>query len=139
MIELNQKEKALLVTVDVFAFRDKALKIEEEAGELKELARTSGVEVIEELTCHYDNPTPNLFIGKGKAEELNLIAAEYNVDVVIFSVDLSGTQQRNLEDAIGRKVIDRTQLILDIFSRHAKSPEGKPKWSWLNWNIFCPG
>lgn len=125
MIELNQKEKALLVTVDVFAFRDKALKIEEEARELKELARTSGVEVIEELTCHYDSPAPNLFIGKGKAEELSLIAAEYNVDVVIFSVDLSGTQQRNLEEEIGRKVIDRTQLILDIFSRHAKSPEGK--------------
>lgn len=125
MIELNQKEKAFLVTVDVFAFRDKALKIEEEARELKELAMTSGVEVIEELTCHYDSPAPNLFIGKGKAKELSLIAAEHNVDVVIFSVDLSGTQQRNLEEAIGRKVIDRTQLILDIFSRHAKSPEGK--------------
>ena len=115
----------MLVTVDVFAFRDKSLKIEDEARELKELARTAGVEIIEELTCHYDNPSPNLFIGKGKAEELNLIAAEYNADVVIFSVDLSGTQQRNLEDKIGRKVIDRTQLILDIFSRHAKSPEGK--------------
>ena len=125
MIELNQKEKALLVTVDVFAFRDKSLKIEDEAGELKELAKTAGLEIIEELTCHYDNPSPNLFIGKGKAEELNLIAAEFNADVVLFSVDLSGTQQRNLEEAIGRKVIDRTQLILDIFSRHAKSPEGK--------------
>jgi len=46
-------------------------------------------------------------------------------DAVIFSVDLSGTQQRNLEDVIGRKTIDRTQLILDIFARHAKSPDGK--------------
>lgn len=125
LIELNQKEKALLVTIDVFTFRDTSLKIEDEARELKELAKTAGVEIIEEVTCHHDHPGPNLFIGKGKAEELSLIAAECGADVVIFSVDLSGTQQRNLEDKIGRKVIDRTQLILDIFSRHAKSPEGK--------------
>ncbi|MEK6567234.1 MAG: GTPase HflX, partial [Candidatus Omnitrophota bacterium] len=66
MIELNQKEKALLVTIDVFASRDKGFKAEEEAGELRELAKTAGLETAEELTCHCDSPTPNLFIGKGK-------------------------------------------------------------------------
>ncbi|MCU0651278.1 MAG: GTPase HflX [Candidatus Omnitrophica bacterium] len=72
-----------------------------------------------------DDPTPTYFIGKGKAEEISMIAQETQADAVIFSHDLSGTQQRNLEDVIGRKTIDRTQLILDIFAHHAKSPEGK--------------
>jgi len=54
-----------------------------------------------------------------------LSAADVQADAVIFSVDLSGTQQRNLEDVIGRKTIDRTQLILDIFARHAKALTGK--------------
>ena len=125
MIELNKKERALLVTADIFVMRTRGMKIEDLADELRELAKTSGVEVIDEAVCHYDKPEPNLFIGSGKANELSLLASEHNADVVIFSVDLSGTQQRNLEDKIGRKVIDRTQLILDIFAQHARSPEGR--------------
>ncbi|MFA5150652.1 MAG: GTPase HflX, partial [Candidatus Omnitrophota bacterium] len=83
------------------------------------------VEVVDNITCFCDKPTPDLFIGKGKAEELNLIAQEENTDTIIFSGELSGTQQRNLEGVIAKKTIDRTQLILDIFARRAKSPEGK--------------
>lgn len=125
MIELNKRERALLVTVDIFSMRTKGMKVEDEASELRELAKTSGVEIIDEQACHYDKPMPNLFIGSGKAQELSLLAGELNADVVIFSVDLSGTQARNLEEELGRKVIDRTQLILDIFSQHARGPEGK--------------
>lgn len=125
MIELNKKERALLVAADIFTMRTRGLTVEDEAGELGELAKTSGVEIIDTLVCRYDKPTPNLFIGTGKADELSLEADRHNADAVIFSVDLSGTQQRNLEDKLGRKVIDRTQLILDIFAQHAKSPEGK--------------
>ncbi|MFA5351472.1 MAG: GTPase HflX, partial [Candidatus Omnitrophota bacterium] len=95
------------------------------SSELEELAVSAGVEVVENIVSICDRGTANYLIGKGKVEEIALIAGEENVDVVIFSHDLSGTQQRNLEDAFGRKTIDRTQLILDIFSRHAKSPEGK--------------
>lgn len=125
MIELNLKEKALLVTVDVLSLRSKNLKIEHEANELRELTKTSGLEILDEVTCHYDKPSPSLFIGKGKAEELGFIAREQGIDAAVFSVDLSGTQQRNLEEIIGCKTIDRTQLILDIFALHAQSPEGK--------------
>ena len=125
MIELNPKEKALLVTVDVFALRSKNLKIEDQADELRELSKTSRLEILDELICHYDKPSPGLFIGKGKAEELGFIAREQGIDAAVFSVDLSGTQQRNLEQIIGCKTIDRTQLILDIFAQHAQSPEGK--------------
>ncbi|MDD5747220.1 MAG: GTPase HflX, partial [Candidatus Omnitrophica bacterium] len=66
-----------------------------------------------------------LFIGKGKAEEINRLVIENKAQTVIFNNDLTPTQQRNLEEACAAKVIDRTQLILDIFARHAKTQEGK--------------
>ena len=117
-------ERALLVTVRVDSERD-AWSLEDNALELEELAAASGAQVIDNIAVKRDKPAANLFIGKGKAEELSLICFEQKIDTVIFSHDLSATQQRNLEEAIGKKTIDRTQLILDIFARHAKTPEGK--------------
>ncbi|MFA7272076.1 MAG: GTPase HflX [Candidatus Omnitrophota bacterium] len=117
-------ERALLVTLGFK--KDKGeWRLEDSAAELEELASACAVEVVDNITCFCDKPTPDLFIGKGKAEELNLIAQEENTDTIIFSGELSGTQQRNLEGVIAKKTIDRTQLILDIFARRAKSPEGK--------------
>ncbi len=95
------------------------------ARELEELAKTSGAEVVEVMFCGRDHPTADLLIGKGKVEEIGLVCQDAEIDTVIFNYDLSGTQQRNLEDALNKKTIDRTQLILDIFSRNAHSPEGK--------------
>jgi len=117
-------ERAFLVTIELKQEKEK-LSLEDSALELEELVSACGVKVVDNISCFCDKPTPNLLIGKGKAEELGLLAREENVDSVIFSRDLSGTQQRNLEEVIGRKTIDRTQLILDIFARRAKSPEGK--------------
>ncbi len=117
-------ERALLVTIKLRSEKEN-WHLEDIALELEELAFTSHVEVVDNVSCVCDKPTPNLFIGKGKTEELALIAQEKNIDALIFSHDFSGTQQRNLEEIIGRKTLDRTQLILDIFSRHARSPEGK--------------
>ena len=117
-------EKALLITVK-FKNERNNWSFEDIAQEMEELAATAGVEAFDNITCLAEKPTANLFIGKGKAEEIGLLCQEEKIDVVIFSSDLTGTQQRNLEDVIGKKVIDRTQLILDIFAKHAKSPEGK--------------
>jgi len=117
-------EKALLVTVQLKTDKHH-WRIEDIASELEELATSTTVEVIENIICICEKATANFLIGSGKVEEIRLLADEENVDTIIFSHDLSGTQQRNLENAIGKKTIDRTQLILDIFSRHAKSPEGK--------------
>jgi GTPase len=117
-------EKALLVTIKQYSERTDWL-LEELAEELEELTRSTGAKIIDNLQAMIDKPTPNLYIGKGKAEEISLRAHDDNADTVIFSHDLSGTQQRNLEEVIGKKTIDRTQLILDIFARHAKSPVGK--------------
>ncbi|MFH0739198.1 MAG: GTPase HflX, partial [Candidatus Omnitrophota bacterium] len=117
-------ERALLVTIKLRADKD-SRAIEDISEELEELVASSGVEVVDNIICSVDKPTPNLLIGKGKAQEIALFSQEESADTVIFSYDLSGTQQRNLEEVIGIKTIDRTQLILDIFSRRARSPEGK--------------
>ncbi|MBU0504173.1 MAG: GTPase HflX [Candidatus Omnitrophota bacterium] len=117
-------EKVLLVTVDLESDKER-WPVDEVAMELEELTSACGVEIIDNVMCPREKPTPDLYIGKGKAEEIAFLSQEQEIDTVIFSHDLSGTQQRNLEEVIGKKTIDRTQLILDIFSRHAKSPEGK--------------
>lgn len=117
-------EKALLVSIQIKTDKHH-WRIEDTSSELEELAVSAGVEVVENIICICDRATANYLIGKGKVEEISVIAGEEAVDTVIFSHDLSGTQQRNLEEALGKKTIDRTQLILDIFSRRAKSPEGK--------------
>lgn len=117
-------EKAILVTVDLKGLR--GWRAEDRAVELSELARSSGASVEDEMACHKEKPTPDLFIGKGKFEELVLLCQKKRADLVVFNNDLTPTQLRNLEGGLGDiKVIDRTQLILDIFSQHAKSMEGK--------------
>jgi len=119
----RQVEKALLVTVD---FREKnQWPVGDIVRELVDLTHSTGVEVAEELILRRNEPSPNLYIGSGKAEEITQICRDRDINTVIFNNDLSGTQQRNLEEILGVKTIDRTQLILDIFARHAHSPEGK--------------
>lgn len=119
----KQIEKALLVTVD---FHQKnQWPVEEIAKELVDLTHSTGVEVAEELVLRRNEPSPNLYIGSGKADEITELCRDKDINTVIFNNDLSGTQQRNLEEVLGVKTIDRTQLILDIFARHAYSPEGK--------------
>ncbi|MCH7761832.1 GTPase HflX [candidate division TA06 bacterium] len=116
-------EKALLVTCGVG--KEKGWEIEDKANELRSLVLSSRAKVLDETTLSRDNPTPNLFLGKGKAEEIGQRSQEKKADVIIFGNDLTSTQQRNLEELWAMKVIDRTQLILDIFAQRAKSTEGK--------------
>ncbi|MFC1594195.1 GTPase HflX [Candidatus Omnitrophota bacterium] len=118
-------EKALLVGIQ---FQDKKFRkpqSEDSLQEIAELAKASGAVVVEQMECQRNLPTAALLLGRGKAEEIADVAHDVEADVVIFDDNLSSTQQRNLEELIQRKTIDRTQLILDIFSLHAKSMEGK--------------
>lgn len=117
-------EKVLLVTVKLKSEHGH-WRMEDIAYELEELAGTAGVTVLDCISCICEKPTPNFFIGRGKVEELAALSQELGADTLIFSLDLSGTQQRNLEELLSKKTIDRTQLILDIFAKHAHSPEGK--------------
>jgi GTP-binding protein HflX len=93
--------------------------------ELAHLAKTAGTNVVGTLTQRLDAPSPAYYIGRGKIEELIKLRERTQYDTVVFDDELSPRQQRNLEEALGVKVIDRTALILDIFARKARTHEGK--------------
>ncbi|MHC1578972.1 MAG: GTPase HflX [Dehalococcoidia bacterium] len=93
--------------------------------ELSHLTKAAGAKVVGLLTQKLDAPSPTYYIGKGKIEELINLKEQTQYDTVIFDDELSPRQQRNLEEALGVKVIDRSALILDIFARKAQTHEGK--------------
>jgi GTP-binding protein HflX len=98
---------------------------EDSIEELALLAVTAGAEVVGSQVQRLQRPTPIYYLGKGKLEELAALRENTGYDVVIFDDELSPTQQRNLEQALDVKIIDRTALILDIFARRARTHEGR--------------
>ncbi len=98
---------------------------EESLAELRTLALSAGAEVTGEFLQHRDRPDPATLIGKGKLEEIAGAAASVSADLLLFDHDLTASQQRNIERVVNIRVIDRTQLILDIFARHARTREGQ--------------
>ncbi|MEA2645742.1 MAG: GTPase [Chloroflexota bacterium] len=100
-------------------------KLEEEMSELGELAVTAGAEVVGADVQHLDRPNPLTCYGKGKVEELKSLKSDLGFTTVVTNDDLAPRQQRNLEDILDMKVLDRTEVILDIFARHARSHEGR--------------
>ena len=98
---------------------------DESLAELKTLAESAGARVVGEILQRRDRPDPATLIGAGKLEEIAGAAASVNADLLLFDHDLSPSQQRNIEKIVERRVIDRTQLILDIFARHARTREGQ--------------
>lgn len=116
------KEKTLLIVVD---YQKSGWFVEDIGQELEELVIACGGEVVEKVFCRLEKPSAATFIGEGKVKEIAGICQEKAINTVVFSKDLKGNQQRNLEDSLDVKTIDRTQLILDIFARRATSLEGK--------------
>jgi GTP-binding protein HflX len=114
-------ETALLV--GVVRHRQPRWEAEDSLVELEQLARAAGARVAEAVLQDRDRLDPRYLIGKGKAEEIRGRCS--GVDVVILDEELSGSQQRNLEKLLGRRVVDRTGLILDIFAQRAQTREGK--------------
>ncbi|MGH7653957.1 MAG: GTPase HflX [Gemmatimonadaceae bacterium] len=99
--------------------------VNEHLRELERLADTAGATVVGELTQNIDRPNPSTYVGKGKLDELKLLAEEKTASVVIFDDELSPAQGKNLELELGKRVIDRAELILDIFAVRARSAEAK--------------
>jgi len=97
----------------------------DELAELEELARTAGVQTVELLVQHRQRPDPRSYVGKGKLAELKQAYADAAAEVLVVDEELTPAQQRALEDVLQARVVDRTQLILDIFAQHAVSAEGK--------------
>ncbi len=120
--ERNSREKILLVILDL---KNKHWLVDQVRKEMEELVVASGGVVEDSVICRIDKFSARNLIGEGKLAEIADLCREKEFDAVIFSYDLKGSQQRNVEDVLHLKTIDRTQLILDIFARHAKSKEGK--------------
>ncbi|MFY0545044.1 GTPase HflX, partial [Brevibacillus sp. H7] len=106
--------------------------------ELHELARTAGVEVVDVITQNRDRVDSAWYLGSGKIQEIAHRAHELDVDVIIFNDELSPSQTRNLDTVFDCKVIDRTQLILDIFAGRAQSREGKIQVELAQYNYLLP-
>lgn len=116
---IAQKEQAILVGVAL----NSRSELEEELEELAALADTAGAEVVGVLTQTRKEIDPAYFIGQGKAEELARMCAELGADLVIFNHDLTPAQARNLEKLLNTRVVDRTELILDIFAKRARTKQ----------------
>ena len=99
--------------------------LEDSLNELRELAATAGASVVDTVTQKLQHPTAPYYIGKGKAEEVGALCTEHGAGSIIFDDELSPAQGRNLESVTSKKILDRTQLILDIFARRARSREGR--------------
>ena len=128
-IDDNQKmeqrpERAMLVSLE-YGKQDRMWTSEDSLEELRQLAETAGAEVIAKFLQKRPKPDPGFFIGRGKVRDLALYAQQEDIDLCVFDEELSPAQQRNLEQALGIKVLDRTALILDIFAQRAQTNEGK--------------
>ncbi|TMF89720.1 MAG: GTPase HflX [Chloroflexi bacterium] len=102
-----------------------AAALDEQMRELEELSLTAGAEVVASEVQRRDEVEPALFVGKGKVEEIRDRREELRYDLIVCNEDLSPRQQRNLERELKIKVVDRTELILDIFAQHARTREGR--------------
>ncbi len=109
----------------IVAVLPRGAELEDRLGELRELARAAGVELVGELVQTRRKPELRSYVGKGKLEDLKHAYRDAGAEVLLVDDELSPTQQRTLENALTARVVDRTQLILDIFAQHAVSAEGK--------------
>lgn len=113
-------ERAILVHID-FTSHDGS----EDPGEFRELVTSAGVEAVGSVTGTRKQPSPRLFVGEGKLEEVREAITLYEADVVLFNHALSPSQERNIEQELKCRVLDRTGVILDIFAQRARTHEGK--------------
>jgi GTP-binding protein HflX len=120
---VKTREKALLAALR--RPRQRRYEVEESLDELERLAETAGADVVGRTTQERQAPTPALYFGKGKVEEIRALSEREHADLVISDDALSPIQERNLGGTLGRRVIDRTALILDIFAQRARTMEGK--------------
>lgn len=123
-VEYRQLRLEQVVLIGIYS-QGNAQEAENSMRELFALAETAGAVVLDGLLQKRATPDPSTYFGKGKAQELRGVVAAVGADTVIVDGELAPSQRRALEDVINVKVIDRTAVILDIFSQHAKSREGK--------------
>jgi GTP-binding protein HflX len=118
---IDAAEKAILLRVEKNPLADAQTSL----SELAQLARTCGVEIFDSIVQYRGHPDPKFMVGRGKLAEIDLRATQIGANLLIFDQELTPAQVRSINDFTGLKVLDRTQVILDIFARRAHSREGK--------------
>jgi GTP-binding protein HflX len=137
-VQNTARERAILVGLELKRRVAASFDPEESLQELAELASSAGAVVVERVIQARDRVEAATLIGSGKVHELEASIAANSADAVIFDQDLTPTQQRNLEKALGVKIIDRTQLILDIFASRARTREGRMQVELAQLNYLLP-
>lgn len=122
MQDKTSMERVLIVGVD---YGKNSINIENSLDELEELVKAAGGEVVSRVIQRVDKINPTFFMGSGKVEEIKNYCEELDIPTIVFNDELSGAQIRNLEEKTNKKIVDRTNLILDIFASRANSKEGK--------------
>lgn len=135
---LTAKKKSLAILVGVAPKMQDDDRTKEFLEELQFLAETYGVETRKWFTQKLEKPDKSTYIGKGKVEEIKTFTKENEIDVVIFDDELSPSQQRNLEKAVGKKILDRTTLILEIFSQRAQTAHAKTQVQLAQYQYLLP-
>jgi len=138
MIELNNHRFERAVLVGIATQSQPAFKLGEYMGELSFLARTAGARTIKKFTQKLNNPDPRTFVGKGKLQEIKKFTERYEIDSVIFDDDLNPTQVRNIESELRCKILDRSLLILNIFSKRAKTSQAKAQVELAQYEYILP-
>lgn len=138
VVKTRKKNAEFVVLVIVVKRKMLPYQIKEIADEMEKLVISSGGTVVAYVQAPIDRPSPAYYVRSGKLAEVQHIVEEHDSPLVIFSIDLSPTQLRNVEKGIGTRVVDRTGLILDIFARHAKTREGKLQVELAQMNYLLP-
>src|SRR6202171_3666217 len=115
-------ERAVLLPVDT---GDAPWSVTESLDELEELARTAGAQIVGRVSQRLDHPDPRTYLGRGKLTEARDLAIEHEADLVIVDDELAANTQRSMEEILGRRIVDRSLLILDIFAQRARTHEGR--------------
>jgi GTP-binding protein HflX len=137
MINIDEKkERAILIGVNYPGQDEREVK--DYLDELAFLAKTAGADPVERFIQKMDAPNPRTFIGSGKVEEISAFIKENNIDAAIFDDELLPGQIRNIEEAFGCRILDRTNLILDIFARHARTSHARTQVELAQYQYLLP-
>lgn len=131
-----KKEKAVLIGV-ITKLQDET-RVKEYLDELAFLAETAGAETVKRFTQRVDHPDSKTFIGSGKLEEVAAFIKEHAIDLAIFDDELSGSQIRNIEKALACRILDRSNLILDIFAKRARSAQARAQVELAQYQYLLP-
>ena len=136
MGEIIDNDRAVLVSV--LRDRQEPAQVEEYLDELEFLAETAGIETVGRFTQKLPTPNSRIYVGTGKLEEIRIFCEQNEVGMVIFDDELSPSQTRNLEKELGRRILDRTRLILDIFVQRARTAYAKTQVRLAQYEYLLP-